>query len=68
MISSKLSYAVEYPGGGHCEHTAEGLFEWCEQQFGPHDLINGRWEPLEYTIQFKYRKDRDWFLLRWAGQ
>jgi len=41
--------------------------EWCRQSFGePGPLTSGRWAALQYTIQFRDRKDRDWYQLRWS--
>ena len=40
--------------------------EWCREQYGEPNILNGRYVVLQWTIQFKYRKDRDWYMLRWG--
>lgn len=61
-----IRYAVEYPRGAYCSDVPKELFEWCTEQFGPDNILTGRWFALEYTVQFKHRRDRDWYLLRWS--
>jgi len=40
--------------------------EWCTESFGPSvGLTNSRWCMLEWTVQFKEEKDRNWFVLKW---
>lgn len=42
--------------------------EWCTSTFGESCGIStsSRWFMLDYTIQFKYENDRNWFRLRWG--
>ena len=44
--------------------------DWCFNAFGPSAGISkdSRWFMLDYTVQFRYEKDRNWFLLRWGEQ
>ena len=37
--------------------------QWCREVFGEPNL---RYAVLRWTIQFRYRKDRDWYVLRWG--
>lgn len=39
--------------------------EWCREHFGEPHLLRGRYTVFQWTIQFRNRKDRDWYLLRW---
>lgn len=39
---------------------------WCTENFGESGPLVGRWMPLQFTIQFRDRKDRDWYLLKWT--
>lgn len=61
---SGVRYAVELPSS---TNDINEVLKWCENHYGPPALITGRWMPLEFTIQFKEKKDRDWFILRWGG-
>lgn len=55
--NSGIRYAVNNPG--------PEAIKWCRDSFGKPALI-GRWMALRYTIQFRYKSDRDWFVLRWG--
>lgn len=59
-----IRYAAELPTT-RTANIAEVL-KWCEEHYGPPSIMNGRWVALDYTVQFKERKDRDWFILRWG--
>lgn len=54
------SYAAEY-----ARDNRDEILKWCEDHFGPEGLIDHRWAALEFTIQFRDKKDRDWYILRW---
>jgi hypothetical protein len=62
LTRSGIKYAVEYPDADYTE-----VVDWCRENFGEPNIINGRWFALEYTIQFATRRDRDWFYLRWGN-
>lgn len=58
-----MRYAVELPRSA----SKEELRAWCTETFGPSvSLLDSRWVMLEWTIQFKQEKDRNWFILRWS--
>lgn len=41
--------------------------QWCTNTFGIMDESKtGRWYCYITTLYFRYEKDRDWFVLRWA--
>jgi hypothetical protein len=56
-------YAVEYPRARVDDTT--NVLTWCEENFGESGFKQ-RWVYLDYTIQFRDKKDRDWFILRWG--
>ena len=50
----------------HVENKGDESVAWCEEVFGkPKFANNGRWFPLVFTIMFRDKKDRDWYILRW---
>lgn len=61
---SGLRYAAHLP---YRVSKAE-INEWCTETFGPSAGLRGnsRWFMLEWTVQFKEEKDRNWFMLRWG--
>lgn len=63
LTRSGIRYSAELP---HYAIDADDAIAWCEEQYGPPSLLNGRWYPLEFTIQFADKKDRNWYLLRWG--
>jgi hypothetical protein len=45
----------------------EEAFIWCYKNFGkPGFLSDRRWAPLEFTIQFRDKKDAMWFKIKWG--
>ena len=59
-----MRYAANIPYSS----SKEELREWCTNTFGPStSLITSRWFMLDYTVQFKEEKDRNWFLIRWSS-
>lgn len=63
LTRSGIRYAVELPTYAK---DADEAIDWCREQYGEPSLITGRWMPLQFTIQFRDKKDRDWFVLRWG--
>lgn len=44
------------------------MISWCSEHFGmPGFLLDRRWAPLDYTIQFKNQEDAVWFKLKWMS-
>lgn len=45
----------------------QGMIDWCNDHFGSHSskYNNPRWRYTYTAIHFKYKKDANWFLLRW---
>lgn len=62
MTRSGIRYSAEFPNADYTE-----VIHWLKDNFGEPDLIKGRWFPLEFTIQFATKRDRDWFFLRWGS-
>lgn len=63
LTRSGIRYAVEFPQARAGDTT--DVLAWCQQQYGEPGFTQ-RWMALEYTIQFRERRDRDWFVLRWG--
>lgn len=63
LTRSGIRYAADYPSRSSGSH--EEVMEWCTEQFGQPGFQN-RWMALDWTIQFREKKDRDWFFLRWG--
>ena len=61
LIRSGIRYGVEYPN----KVTKQEVINWCSEHYGAPGFKN-RWMLLDWTIQFRDKKDRDWFLLRWG--
>ena len=64
LTRSGIRYAVELP---QYAEDADNAIAWCEEQYGPPNLMHGRWMPLQFTIQFRNKQDPDWFVLRWGS-
>lgn len=62
LIRSGIRYAADLP---EYATEADDAIAWCEEQYGKPGF-NERWMPLQFTIQFRDKKDRDWFILRWG--
>lgn len=58
---SGIRYAAEFPR----HNTKADVLEWCNEHFGPSGF-KARWMPLDYTIQFRDERDRNWFFLKWG--
>lgn len=61
MVRSGIRYGLEYPAGA----VREEVLDWCRQHYGEPGFKE-RWMYLEFTIQFREKRDRDWFYLRWG--
>lgn len=65
---TEIMYSAPFPDNAT---TQDEVIKWCTEKFGPcgkfpNNNKNDRWVALEWTIQFRDRKDRNWFLLRWS--
>jgi hypothetical protein len=61
MTRSGIRYAADYP-----KSTAQyEVLAWCRHQYGEPGFLE-RWMALDWTIQFRDKRDRDWFFLRWG--
>ena len=63
LTRSGIRYAVEFPKA-RADDTTDVL-SWCRDNYGEPGFKE-RWMPLDWTIQFRDRRDRDWFVLRWG--
>lgn len=62
LTRSGIRYAVDIP---QYAEDADAAIAWCHEQYGEPGFKE-RWMCLEYTIQFRDKRDRDWFFLRWG--
>jgi len=62
LTPSGIRWAVEFPLARAGDTT--DVLEWCRDNFGEPGVWK-RWMALEYTIQFRDKCDRDWYILRW---
>ena len=63
LTRSGIRWAVEFPQARANDKT--NVLEWCKDTFGEPGFRE-RWMALEYTIQFRDKRDRDWYILRWG--
>jgi hypothetical protein len=64
LTRSGVRWAVEFPIA-RADDTTDVL-AWCRDNFGEPGFRE-RWMALEYTIQFRDKRDRDWYILRWGS-
>lgn len=58
-----IRYAAELPESAT---DADAAIAWCQEQYGEPGLAE-RWMCLSFTVQFRDKRDRDWFILRWGS-
>jgi hypothetical protein len=64
LTHTGIRWGVEFPKARVGERT--DILVWCRETFGEPGFRK-RWMPLDYTIQFRDKKDRDWYMLRWGA-
>jgi hypothetical protein len=57
-----IRWGVEFPRARAGKPT--DVLEWCRDNFGEPGFRQ-RWWTFDYTIQFRDKRDRDWYILRW---
>lgn len=62
MVRSGIRYGVEFPKNCYKQE----ILEWCRENYGEPGF-KARWMHLDWTIQFRDKKDRDWYFLRWGA-
>jgi hypothetical protein len=63
LTRSGIRYGVEFPKARAGERL--DVLSWCIDTFGEPGFSK-RWIALDYTIQFRDKRDRDWYILRWG--
>lgn len=61
LARSGIKWSIELP-----DRDRQEILDWCKENFGEPNIMNGRWFALEYTIQFSNQKDRNWYRMRWG--
>lgn len=61
LLRGGIRYAVAWPPG----YSRNEVEDWCRELYGSSGLFE-RWFPMDYTIQFRNKADRNWFLMRWG--
>lgn len=59
-VRSGIRYAADLPKADYTE-----VINWLREHYGEPGFKE-RWMPLDFTVQFRDKKDRDWFFLRWG--